>query len=154
MMLLKKQMINLIYRYRISNIVFCIVVLFTLFNALTPVAHSATNNIGYGLVRCDGVINGNEPNREIPCNFAALVSNINYIISWLFYISIPIATALFAYAGFLYITGKQDNIGQAKKIFTNVGVGFIIMLVAWFAVYTFVNWFVAEPAATSLIGNP
>jgi large-conductance mechanosensitive channel len=67
-------------------------------------------------------------------------------------ISIPLATALFAYAGFLYISGEQDKIKQAKNIFINVAIGFIIMITAWFVVVTVVNWVVdSKTGATSLI---
>lgn len=116
---------------------------------------SATNTdktFGYGLVQCDGVLNPNELNRQQKCNFAYLVNSINYIIYRMIAISIPLATALFAYAGFLYISGEQDKIKQAKNIFINVAIGFIIMITAWFIVVTVVNWVVdSKTGATSLI---
>ncbi len=116
---------------------------------------SATNTdktFGYGLVQCDGVVNPNEPNRNVKCSFASLINSINYIIYRMIAISIPLATALFAYAGFLYMSGEQDKIKQAKNIFLNVVIGFIIMITAWFVVVTVVNWVVDDKTgATSLI---
>lgn len=93
-------------------------------------------------VICDGVVNKNEPNRNVVCSFSALLKTINSIISYMFYISIPIAVILFAYGGLLYLTGKEKNITDAKKMFITVGQGFVIMLIAWVAVYTVVNWLV------------
>jgi hypothetical protein len=74
------------------------------------------------------------------------------LINWLFSISTAIAVALFAWSGILYMTGKSANISKAKSVFTSVGIGFIIMIVAWLAVYTAVKWIV-DPnfGATSLI---
>jgi len=117
---------------------------------LVPVASFAqatqpnTVKLDYsGLVQCDGVLDPSEKDRTNVCNFVALFSMVKYIINWMFFISVPLATALFAYAGFLYMTGKEKNIGTAKDIFSSVGTGFIIMLVAWFAVITLVGWFVS-----------
>lgn len=106
-----------------------------------------------GFVKCDGIVTSvGEPDRQKECDFAALIDTINKLINWLFIISIPIATVLFAWAGLLYLTGSEKNIGKAKSIFTSVGIGFIIMIVAWLAVYTVVNWLVKPNfGATSLI---
>ena len=139
---------------KIKNKILFFMVLVVLLFPLKSV-FSATNTdktFGYGLVQCDGVLNPNEPNRQQKCNFAYLVNSINYIIYRMIAISIPLATALFAYAGFLYISGEQDKIKQAKNIFINVAIGFIIMITAWFVVVTVVNWVVdSKTGATSLI---
>ena len=93
-----------------------------------------------------------EQGRQKECDFAALIALVQKMINWLFYISIPIATVLFAYAGLLHLSGKESNIKQSWAIFQAVAIGFIIMLVAWFAVSTVLKWF-ADPnsGATSLI---
>jgi len=114
-----------------------------------------------GFVKCDGVVNtekdasGNliEDKRTVKCDFNALINTINELVKWLFIITIPVATVLFAYGGLLYLTGSQNNIGKAKAIFTSVGKGFIIMLVAWVIVYTLVNWLIDPEfkGATTLI---
>ncbi len=99
-----------------------------------------------GFVKCDGVVkkDGSEPQRDVKCDFVALVDTVNKGINWLFIISIPIATVLFAYAGLLYLTGASGNISKAKTIFTSVGIGFIIMITAWFVVRTAVGWFLDD----------
>ena len=108
-----------------------------------------------GLVKCDGVVTAGETSRQTACSFAAFVTTINSMVSYLFYISIPIATVLFAYAGLLYMTGSQGNIKKAKSVFTSVSIGFIIMLVAWVAVFTTVNWFlVPNSGLTTLVQTP
>ena len=94
---------------------------------------------GFSLVQCDGVTTA--PG-EVKCNFAQLVNMANYLIKWLFYITVPIIVALFAYSGFLHMTGKQANIDQSKKILFSVLKGFIIMLIAWFLVSTLLKWLV------------
>jgi hypothetical protein len=101
-----------------------------------------------GFVKCDGVVKKDadgkllEPERNVVCDFAALMNTINKGINWMFYISIPIAGVLFAYAGLLYITGKPGNRTKANGLFTSVAIGFIIMVTAWFVVRTVVSWFV------------
>jgi len=99
-----------------------------------------------GLVKCDGVIvdKSIEPDRQNKCDFNDLMDTVKSTINWLFVITVPIVTALMAYAGLLYMTGTQGNIGKAKKIFPTIATGFIIMLVAWVSVITVVNWFISE----------
>lgn len=106
-----------------------------------------------GLVKCDGVVlkgadgkplDPNEQYRGTECNFAALMSMVKTTINWLFLITIPILTVLLSYAGLLYMSGSQKNIGTAKSIFQSAAKGFIIMLVAWVSVVTVVNWFISD----------
>lgn len=106
-----------------------------------------------GLVQCDGVITPGETYRKNVCDFNDLLGTVKFIINWIFIISIPLATALFAYAGILYLTGTQGNIGTAKDIFSSVAKGFIIMLIAWFAVVTVVNWFVEKNSGADIFIN-
>lgn len=107
-----------------------------------------------GFVKCDGVVKKGEEGRQTPCNFAELVNTINKIINWMFYISIPVVAALAAYSGILYMTGVQNNMGTAKKIFVSVGKGFIIMIIAWLAVRTGVGWFVKESSSATTLIDP
>jgi hypothetical protein len=106
-----------------------------------------------GFVKCDGVkkTDGTEPYRQRECNFAALVDTIIKLINWAFYVSIPIATVVFAYGGVLYMTGQQDKIKQAKKMFVSAGIGFIIMITAWFGMRAFIGWFVEPDSGASLL---
>ena len=96
------------------------------------------------LVKCDGVVTEGEDSRQNPCDFAALIDMVNSTINWLFLITIPVVTVLFAWSGLLYMSGKEANIKKARAMFTAVGIGFIIMLVAWAGVYTLVSWFAEE----------
>jgi hypothetical protein len=75
-----------------------------------------------------------------PCDFNTLVATVSHIIQWLFYISVPIMVALFAYSGLLYMTGVQKHIDKAKGVFKNVALGFTIMLVAFVVINTLVGW--------------
>jgi hypothetical protein len=77
-----------------------------------------------------------------PCNFPALMVLINRVIHFiLFDLSIPLAAILFAYAGFLLITGgsSEEKRSTAKKIFTNVFFGLVIALAAWLIVETILH---------------
>ncbi len=107
--------------------------------------HAGSADTYQGLVRCSGVVVNTG---EVECNFSTIVSSISYLINWAFGISIPIAVALYVWAGFLYITGIQKNIDKAKGIFLNTSKGFIIMLVAFTIVHTLVSWLV-NPATTT-----
>ncbi|MEK7613776.1 MAG: pilin [Patescibacteria group bacterium] len=57
-----------------------------------------------------------------------------------------VATLMFAYAGFLYVTAasKPENLNQAKSVFGNVFTGFIIILIAWLVVDLIMSVFVDE----------
>lgn len=92
-----------------------------------------------GLVQCDGVV---DPTRtdQVKCDFTALMNQIKFLVNWLFYISVPIAIVLFAYSGFLYISGTPGNVSKAKGMFTTVGIGFALMCIAWFVIYTLLTW--------------
>ncbi len=68
------------------------------------------------------------------CHLAGLAQNI---INWLVGISIPLAAAMFAYAGVIYFTsGAVGKIADAHKIFKNVGIGFLIVISAWLGIQT------------------
>lgn len=119
--------------------------------AVDPVTKPGLN-YNNSLVQCDGVlaIDGSEPDRNKVCDFAALIDTIKNLVNMAFLITVPIAITAFAYAGLLYMTGSQGNIGTAKKIFQSVATGFIIMLVAWFAVVTVVGWFAKKDSGVNI----
>ncbi len=115
------------------------------------------------LVTCDGVPaqkydkDGNaigprpgEEKRQIRCDIVQLFKTIQSVITFMFKLTIPVAVIMFTYGGFLYLTGVEKHVSKAKGIFTNVAVGFIIMLVAWVVVYTLVEWLV-HPDSSALI---
>lgn len=128
--------------------------------SLFPSLSFAQNEIGSkldysGLVKCDGVLtkDGTEPDRQTVCDFNALLDTVKSGINWLFFMTVPIVTVLFAYGGFLYMTGVKGNMDTAKKIFQSAAKGFIIMLVAWFAVVTVVSWFVKPDSGADTFVN-
>ncbi len=91
-----------------------------------------------GLVPCDGPASIAKSSDRV-CNFQALLRGINGIINWLFIIAVPISLAAFAYAGVLFMTGKEANITQGKAIFTNVIWGMVIMAGGWLVVRTIIQ---------------
>jgi hypothetical protein len=82
-----------------------------------------------GLVPCTGI----ECNL---CNVGELMQNvIDYTIVGL---AIPLAAAMFAYAGVLYVTAGANlhRIAKAHKIFKNVLIGFLIAISGWLVINT------------------
>lgn len=75
------------------------------------------------------------------CDWQSFIQLINNLITWLIGVSTVIATLLFMYAGFLYLTarGNQSQAERATGIFTNVAIGFGIILIAWLIVSTIVT---------------
>jgi len=77
---------------------------------------------------------GTEAN-PAPCDFNALMALVNTVIHFiLFYMAIPIAAIMSAYAGFLMVTAGGETAGartKAKSIFTNALIGLIIAAAAW-----------------------
>lgn len=72
------------------------------------------------------------------CGVEELFRLANRIIDICIIISIPLATVAFAYAGFVLLTaqGSTSKMSKAKKIFTNVLIGFGFVLGAWLIVET------------------
>ena len=89
-----------------------------------------------GLVPC-GV--GSNTTASTECQACNLVQLVQSIITFLIGLSVPIAMAMFAYAGFLYFTsgaGGSENISKAKGIFRNSLIGFALALCSWLIVNT------------------
>lgn len=70
------------------------------------------------------------------CQLCDLVRLANRFIDFAVYFSVLAATVMFVYAGILYVTASanQPNIEKAKKVFTSVFVGLIIILAAWLVI--------------------
>jgi hypothetical protein len=87
------------------------------------------------VVFADGIVPcGDDKN---PCTFNHLIIMANTIISFLITsVAIPISAALFAWAGFLYLTaaGDEGKIKKAHDIFLSVFIGLIIALSSWLIV--------------------
>src|SRR3989338_8321582 len=83
------------------------------------------------LIVCDG------PN----CKFSDLIILTQNLITDLVIISTFLATAAFAYAGFILLTsgGSESSKTRAKDIFKKVLIGYLWILGAWVVVYTIVS---------------
>src|SRR3989338_4732208 len=70
------------------------------------------------------------------CDFDDAVHLIRHLLDWALFLVIPLATLLFTYAGWLYLSsgGNSGKISQAHGIFWSVGLGFAWVLGAWFVV--------------------
>ncbi len=82
-----------------------------------------------GLVPCQGAADCNI------CTFGSLIQNIiNFAIG----LSIPLAAVMFAYAGWLYFSNRENmaQIEKAHSIFRTVFIGFCIALAAWLIIQT------------------
>ena len=132
-----------------------------------PKAKDDPNSSDFSLMWCDGPSLASQPEllaaakaknggRYTACDFAGAVGQIQHLMNIAVILGVLVAIILFSYAGYLMIsvsfTGKQDDLKKAKDIFQKVTWGFIIMLVAWFAVYQIIAWLVPtnSPATTLL----
>ncbi len=116
------------------------------------ITHAALDYSGW--VQCDGVLDlKNEPGRNRVCDFTALMHTVNYLITWLFRISIPIFVGMLAYAGILYMKSPSSGDRSKANAMLWAGVkGFIIMLCAWVLVTTIVEW-VIDPSLKGVAGS-
>lgn len=72
------------------------------------------------------------------CDFAAFVQLLNNLLKWMVGISVPLATILIVYGGFIMITAPTDS-GQrtkAKDIFWAAIVGLVAILAAYLVIDT------------------
>ena len=86
-----------------------------------------------GLITCVDIDN---------CRFNDIISTVQNIINFLaIYISVPVATIMFAWAGgtYLFAGGNESRIKKAHNIFINVLVGFLIVISAWLIINTIAN---------------
>lgn len=69
------------------------------------------------------------------CDLAVLIQNI---INFMVYLGVIGSALLFAYAGWLWLTSaeRHEVRSQAKKVFTNVAIGLVIVLSGWIIVDT------------------
>ena len=96
------------------------------FLAFVPLIAPAQEDTG--LVSCTGP----------DCNFCSFVVMINNLISWLIGFLTLAAVLALVYAGFKLVVsaGDQGAMTDAKKMITNIVIGFIIVLSAWLIVDT------------------
>lgn len=91
------------------------------------------------LIVCGDIGSGGSADHE--CGFNDLIALAKQLVNFAFYLSVPAVTILFSYAGFLYLTAgdNEGQVNQAHTIFTNVAIGFMIVLAAWLIVGTLLN---------------
>lgn len=100
-----------------------------------------------GLVPCDGRASKSR------CGWAQIVQLINKVMTWLLYMTVPIAAAMFAYAGFLFLTkgASEEARSKAKGIFASVFVGLIFILAAVLIIKTILAALGVEGAYSSFL---
>ena len=100
------------------------------------------------LVQCDG-------STAKPCDFTAFLTLINNVINFiLYYMAVPIAAIMFAYAGFLLVTAGGEAAGartKAKGIFTNAAIGLAVAAACWLIIKTILS-ILSSPGAWAWIG--
>ncbi|MDP3874979.1 MAG: hypothetical protein Q8Q22_00450 [bacterium] len=84
------------------------------------------------------IVCNSPPDFPEPCGFVHLILLAQNLISDLIVISTFLATAAFAYAGFILLTsgGNESAKNRAKEIFRKVLIGYLWILGAWLLVYT------------------
>lgn len=93
---------------------------------LTPVLSRAEE--WKGLIPCGGA-------GQSPCDFDGLTKLVKNIIDWIIMIAIPISAAVFAIAGFKYMTSAVvDQKAEAKNMMRKVLIGLVFILAAWLIV--------------------
>lgn len=95
----------------------------------TPLALSAHGFPPTPLMPCKGT-------SDSPCDFTALMHLVRHLIDFVFFIAMPIAVLLFAYAGWLYLSSSASpgNISKAHRIFWTVFIGLLWVLGAWLVI--------------------
>ncbi len=109
---------------------------------LTPVAAFAQNALKDPIVpkACQGA------RAAWDCSVCDLAQLAQNILNAGVYILVVLAAVMFAWAGFEFLTsaGSSEKYGRAKRVFTNVTVGLIILLVSWVCVDTLMKSFVKD----------
>jgi len=80
---------------------------------------------------------------EPPCRFCHLFVMLDEIIDFaLLYIVFPLATLLIVFSGgtYMFSSGDEKKINEAKSILTSTIVGLIIIFSSWILVNTFMSW--------------
>jgi hypothetical protein len=113
-----------------------VLLFFLLFVPLGGLFAQFPGGSGNGIVPCDG------PDCDI-CSLAALGQGI---INFAVYFSVIVATLLFVYAGFLYITaqGNPAQVSKATGVFKKVLIGMIIVLASWLIVDLIMTTFASK----------
>jgi len=111
---------------------------------------SALRDVAAGEVRDQEKLQGK---LQEACDFNGIIQLANNIISVGIYLAVLVAVAMFAYAGFLYLTsvGDTGKMKEAHTIFTNAAYGFIFVLGAWLIVTLILSALVREGLLKKLL---
>ena len=111
---------------------------------------SALRDVAVGEVRDQEKLQGK---LQEACDFNGIIQLANNIISVGIYLAVLVAVAMFAYAGFLYLTsvGDTGKMKEAHTIFTNAAYGFIFVLGAWLIVTLILSALVREGLLKELL---
>jgi hypothetical protein len=129
-----------------NRLILITILLTTIFSV--PVLAQA-QKVQSGLVPCGNKVDAQgkiEAGQE--CTFEDLIVLAQNVIDFLiFYIAAPLATLMFAYAGFLMFTnnGNEAQVTKAKGIFWSVLWGLIIALAAWLMISFILDFFGVQP---------
>ena len=95
---------------------------------------------GSGLVSCTGATGNN------PCDFCDFITMVNNIVLWLFGVLASIAVLGLVIAGIRLVisAGNPAAMTAAKEMFSNIIIGFVIVLSAWLIVDTVIKTLVGE----------
>lgn len=109
--------------------------IFVFLMLIMPVLSLAVYKLGDPLVPpCDNLTLATQ------CDFNALMTLVNNVITFvLFYMVVPIAAIMFAYAGFLMIVPGSESASKktkGKEIFWNAFIGLVLAAAAWLIVRT------------------
>ena len=119
-------MISFIKKYQIV-----LGLLLVLFVVAMPVFAATTETTVSELVPCGEIVNG----KVDECDYNDFLQLLNNIIEQAIILSFFVATAVFAYAGYLYMTtGIADQKTKAKSMLWKVFIGYICIASAWLVV--------------------
>ena len=113
--------------------IFSITLLSLLFFSFFTTVQAQAENDFLPLVQCE--LTG--PDR---CTFCDFFKMLNRILNFILLRIIPAFAALMiAIGGFMYIIsrGNPEELARAKKLFTSIGIGLLIIYGAWLIVYAF-----------------
>jgi hypothetical protein len=117
----------------------------------TPATADNVENVNirsstFKFVVCDGPAGTGAPTTNpdgtpyVPCDFKGLVLTVQHFLNIAMVLGVMGTVVTAVYAGFLYVTGKESNISKAKEMFPKVGIGFVLMLTAWFIIAQILTW--------------
>jgi len=128
----------------------------------SPTDNVNLNDSSLKIITCDGptlppdILKTTEAtlgHTYVSCDFYGLMQQVQHLIDIAIVFGVVVAIGLFSYAGYLHITGTPANITKSYSIFRKVGIGFIIMLSAWFIVYQVIIWLTGSSQFAVLLGK-